>query len=84
MFSSVQTNGEAYLPVYSVQGLEGATFDIIAAEDIVTPDGTVRAKKGDVVDTVTTSATGESKSKELYLGKYRIVETKSLRYAALW
>ena len=77
VFSSVQTNGEAYLPVYSVEGLAGATFDIIAAEDIITPDGTVRAKKGDVVDTVTTSTTGEAQSKELYLGKYRIVEVKS-------
>ena len=77
VFSSVQTNGEAYLPVYSVQGLPDATFDIIAAEDIITPDGTVRAKKGDVVDTIVTSATGEVQSKELYLGKYRIVEVQS-------
>lgn len=77
VFSSVQTNGEAYLPVYSVQGLPDATFDIIAAEDIITPDGTVRAKKGDVVDTIVTSATGEAQSKELYLGKYRIVEVQS-------
>lgn len=77
MFSSVQTNGEAYLPVYSVTGLAGAKFNIIAAEDIVTPDGTVRAKKGDIVDTVITSATGEAQSKALYLGKYRIVEVQS-------
>lgn len=77
VFSSVQTNGEAYLPVYSVQGLADATFEIIAAEDIITPDGTVRAKKGDVVDTIVTSANGEAQSKELYLGKYRIVEVKS-------
>ena len=77
VFSSVQTNGEAYLPVYSVQGLADATFEIIAAEDIITPDGTVRAKKGDVVDTIVTKASGEAQSKELYLGKYRIVEVKS-------
>ena len=77
VFSSVQTNGEAYLPVYSVTGLAGAKFNIIAAEDIVTPDGTVRAKKGDIVDTVITSATGEAQSKALYLGKYRIVEVQS-------
>ncbi len=77
VFSSVQTNGEAYLPVYSVTGLSGAKFQIIAAEDIITPDGTVRAAKGDVVDTVVTSATGEAQSKQLYLGKYRIVEVES-------
>lgn len=76
VFSSVQTNGEAYLPVYSVQGLAGATFKIIADEDIITPDGTVRAKKGDVVDTITTSATGEAQSKALYLGRYRVVEVQ--------
>lgn len=77
VFSNVQTNGEAYLPVYSAQGLANATFDIIAADDIITPDGTVRAKKGDVVDTVVTGTDGMAQSKELYLGKYRIVEVKS-------
>ena len=77
VFSSVQTNGEAYLPVYSVTGLAGAKFQIIAAEDIITPDGTLRAAKGDVVDTVVTSVTGEAQSKQLYLGKYRIVEIES-------
>ena len=76
VFSSVQTNGETYLPVYSIQGLAGATFKIIADEDIITPDGTVRAKKGDVVDTITTSATGEAQSKALYLGRYRVVEVQ--------
>ncbi len=77
VFSSVQTNGEAYLPVYSVQELASAAFDIIAAEDIITPDGTVRARKGDVVDSVITSASGEAQSKELYLGRYRVVEVRS-------
>ena len=37
---------------------------------IFTLDGTLRASKGDVVDTVTTSADGTAVSKELYLGKY--------------
>lgn len=45
-----------------------------AAEDIVTLDGTVRAKKGEVVDTVTTGKDGTAKSKELYLGKYEVKE----------
>lgn len=77
VFSTVETNGEAYLPVYTAQGLAGATFDIIAAEDIYTLDGTLRAAKGTVVDTITTTSTGVAKSKPLYLGKYKIVERKS-------
>ena len=48
---------------------EGAVYEITAAEDIVTLDGTVRANKGEVVDTVTTGKDGTVKSKELYLGK---------------
>lgn len=55
--------------------LSGAEFDIVAAEDIVTPDGTVRLQKGDVADHVTTKK-GIAESKELYLGSYEIVETK--------
>lgn len=77
VFSSVQTNGETYLPVYSVSSLADAKFQIIAAEDIITPDGTVRAKKGEVVDTVITSTSGEAQTKALYLGKYQIVEIES-------
>ena len=47
---------------------------MIAAEDIVTPDGTVRAAAGEVVDTITTDEEGKAETKELYLGKYQIVE----------
>ena len=50
------------------------SYEITAAEDIVTLDGTVRAKKGEVVDTVTTGKDGTVKSKELYLGKYEVKE----------
>lgn len=52
------------------KALEGAVFDITAAEDIITPDGTLRLKKGDLADTVTTGDDGKAVSKELYLGKY--------------
>ena len=48
-----------------------------ADEDVITPDGTLRYHKGDVVDTVTTDEDGTAKSKELYLGKYTVVETKA-------
>ena len=56
--------------------LSGAEFTVTAAEDITTPDGTVRAEKGTVVDTIVTDTTGIAKSKELYLGKYIVKETK--------
>lgn len=63
-----------YQPVYETAGLEGATYEIRAAEDIITPDGTIRNKKGDLVDTVTTGKDGFAVSKALYLGKYEIKE----------
>lgn len=56
--------------------LSGAEFTVTAAEDITTPDGTLRAEKGTVVDTIVTNTTGIAKSKELYLGKYIVKETK--------
>ena len=56
--------------------LSGAEFTVTAAEDITTPDGTVRAEKGTVVDTIVTDTTGIARSKELYLGKYVVKETK--------
>ena len=54
----------------------GAEFTVTAAEDITTPDGTIRTEKGTVVDTIVTDTTGIAKSKELYLGKYIVKETK--------
>lgn len=63
-----------YQPVYEVKGLAGAVYEITAAEDIITPDGTLRYAKGEVVDTVTTDENGLAKSKELYLGRYTVVE----------
>ncbi len=74
VFSSVNEAGGLYQPVYAVRGLEGAVYEIIAAEDIYTLDGTLRASKGEVVDTVTTGADGTAVSKELYLGKYEVKE----------
>lgn len=77
VFSSVSENNGLYQPVYDVSGLEGAVYEIAAAEDIYTMDGTLRAEKGEVVDTVTTGADGTAKSKELYLGKYEVREIKA-------
>ena len=74
VFSSVFENNGLYQPIFAVSGLEGAVYEITAAEDIYTLDGTLRASKGEVVDTITTGADGTAKSKELYLGKYEVKE----------
>lgn len=64
-----------YQSEYSVSGLSGAVFEIYADEDITTPDGTIRYTKNTLVDTITTGKKGTATSKQLYLGKYRVVET---------
>ena len=58
VFASVTAADGAYQPVYAVQGLAGATYEIKAAADIYTPDGTLRCSAGEVVDTLTTGADG--------------------------
>lgn len=74
IFSSVEENNGVYTPKYSVDNLKGAVFEVYAAEDITTLDGTVRYEQGTLVDTVTTDDDGIAKSKELYLGKYTVIE----------
>lgn len=73
-FSSVEENKGVYTPKYSISNLKGAIFEIYAAEDITTLDGTVRYEQGTLVDTITTDDDGVAKSKELYLGKYTVIE----------
>ena len=77
IFSTVAGDKGLYQPIFSASGLEGAVYEITAAEDIYTLDGTLRASKGEVVDTITTDADGTAKSKELYLGRYEVRETKA-------
>ncbi len=55
--------------------LSQAEFEIAAAEDIVTPDGTIRLKKGEVADTVIVKE-GVGESKALFLGKYKVKEVR--------
>ena len=74
IFSSVAENKGVYTPKYSVGNLKGAVFEVYAAENITTLDGTVRYEQGALVDTVTTDDDGVAKSKELYLGKYTVIE----------
>lgn len=81
VFFGVSVNGDEdtviYQPIYKDAALAGAVYEIIAAEDIITPDGTLRYAKGEVVDTITTGADGFAKSKEIYLGKYEVQEIKA-------
>ena len=77
VFSSVVENKGIYQPIYSVSGLSGAVYEIAAAEDIYTLDGTLRASAGEVVDIITTGEDGTAASVELYLGKYTVTEVQA-------
>lgn len=74
MFSSVTETDGKYTPVYSEKGLTGSEFEVSAAEDIYTADGTLRISKGALADTLVTDESGEAESKELYPGKYLLRE----------
>ena len=71
--------------VYEKTSLEGAEFEIYAAEDILTSDHQVDEQgnrhviyaKDTLVKTVTTNKNGEAVIKDLPLGKYRVKETKA-------
>ena len=77
VFASVQENDGLYQPVYEVAGLPGAVYDVIADEDIYTGDGTLRAAKDTVVETLTTGEDGTARSGLLYLGRYRLEERQA-------
>ena len=74
IFKSVNENEGIYTPVYEIGNLANAVFEIYAAEDITTLDGTTRYYQGELVDEITTGKDGIAKSKQLYLGKYTVVE----------
>ena len=61
-------------PVFEERCLAGAVFEVRAAEKIVGGDGTVWYQKDELVDTITTSGTGADWSKELPLGRYKLME----------
>lgn len=77
VFWDVSQSDGKYAPEYKTVGLAGAVYMIYADEDIKTLDGTIRVPKDTLVDTITTDSTGYATSKELYLGKYRVVEVKA-------
>lgn len=74
VFSHVVEAGGLYQPQYEVQGQPGAAYDVTALEDIVTPDGTVHLKAGELAATLTTGSDGTATSEPLYLGRYQILE----------
>lgn len=67
-------NPTTYTPVFANGNLSGAVFQIIASEDIITADGTLRASAGDVVAEITTDENGYAETDLLYLGKYEVKE----------
>lgn len=80
----IDENGEihksgqtTYTPVFAKGNLSGAVFQVIASEDIITLDGTIRANAGDVVAEITTDENGYAETDLLYLGKYEIVEASA-------
>ena len=64
----------AYTPVFAKENLSGAVFQVIASEDIITADGTIRANAGDVVAELVTDENGYAETDLLYLGKYEVKE----------
>ena len=77
----IDENGEVhksgqttYTPVFAKGNLSGAVFQVIASEDIITLDGTIRANAGDVVAELVTDENGYAETDLLYLGKYEVKE----------
>ena len=84
-FADENAMGRFSLAKYEEGGeelLAGAVFEIRAAEDITTPDGTVRLRKGELADTLTTGQEPVL-SKELFLGTYAVTEVKQVPGFAL-
>ena len=80
-FSKVQSQeseyGKVSSPVFEEKGLAKVSFKLIAAEDIVTPEGTVRYTKGQVVSNIKTDKEGKAQTEKVYLGKYILEEVET-------
>lgn len=74
VFSSVTETDSIYQPVYAEGGLVGAVYTLTAAEDIYTPDGTLRLAAGELAAELTTDENGAAASEPLYLGHYQLTE----------
>ena len=75
---NIEESGQTiYKPVFTECALSGAVFQVTATEDIVTADGTVHAKAGDVVAEIMTDENGYGETEPLYLGRYEVREIKA-------
>ena len=70
-------NPTTYTPVFASGNLSSAELQVIASEDIVTLDRTIRDNAGDVVAEITTDENGYAESDLLYLGNYEIKEVSA-------
>ncbi len=63
-------------------GLAGGSFDVVAAENIITADGTLRCREGQIVDTIVCEEDGYGESSPLYLGHYTLRQREIPPYYA--
>lgn len=83
-FSNTQATGQAHLVKMCTgdgSALADAEFDVVAQEQITSPDGSIQAVAGEVVDHVVTDTNGKATTRKLPLGTgtapYAFVETKA-------
>ena len=62
--------GNLHLFNFAQKPLKDVTFDIFARKDIVSGDGKVHHKAGELITTLTTDEQGKFTSKALYIGSY--------------
>ena len=68
----------ALRPVWELMTIgRGAEFELYAREDIITPDGVKHYSAGEFIEKLSTDTTGTTQSRDLYLGKYFLRETKA-------
>lgn len=62
--------------------VSGGSFRVLAAQDIITPDGTMRFAHGQVADVILCGEDGTGQSMELYLGDYTVAQEQIPAYYA--
>ncbi|MBR5109273.1 MAG: hypothetical protein IK099_03675 [Clostridia bacterium] len=54
------------------QPVAGGSFDVVAVENVITADGTLRYRAGQVVSVIEIGEEGYGESEEIYLGQYQL------------
>ena len=62
--------------------VSGGTFDVISVDDVITPDGTLRYRAGEIVSSITCDEQGYGESDEIYLGRYTVKQKDIPAYYA--